>query len=127
MNASVVEGVKLPQIFPERCPALKPVQQDGEDTCLVHHALCLHSLASVFNIDLCSAPKALDAFAILWSMSGSILPDDAITDSRYGNSVTLSIRSSPTRIGALSSAVVHIWSHFGWWQVELHHLQTGNQ
>lgn len=62
----------------------------------------------LLNTDLHSAPKALDAFAIPWSMSGSNLLDDAVTDPRYGDSVTLSIWSSPTRIGALSSAVASL-------------------
>lgn len=34
----------------------------------------------LLNTDLRSTPKSLDAFAILWSMLGSSLLDDAVTD-----------------------------------------------
>ena len=39
----MVEGVKSLEIFPERCPALRFVQQDGEDTGLINLPLGLHS------------------------------------------------------------------------------------
>jgi len=62
----------------------------------------------LLNTGLGSAPNALDAFAILWSMSGSSLLDDAVTDPRYGDSVHSLSGRRPLGIGALSSAVASL-------------------
>ena len=72
------------QIFPERCP-LSDLYSSTERTQVNIPLLGLHLRSLLLNSGLQSVLKALNACAILRSMSGCILPDNVTTDHKCKN------------------------------------------